>query len=185
MHPAPPQSHLRRVHTEAYVRFFYLNAYRFHVGAPGGEVCTSYCANAGCHLMNLNSEVDAKTEATFLLEWFGGLTSTCAPFKHARIARFPASDWGFAFPRRPVAPLSRQKKNAKDIPTFFFFFRITLHLFHSNCKVCLHLHFFFFSSLLPPLPPLPTLQYSISFQVQSPISYLANTFSTSVKFIFF
>ena len=44
-----------------------------------------------------------------------------------------------------------------------------------------------FSPLLPPSlppPPLPILQYSISFQVQSPISYLANTFSTSVKFIF-
>lgn len=150
MHPAPPQSHLRRVHTEAYVRFFYLNAYRFHVGAPGGEVCASYCANAGCHLMNLNSEVDAKTEATFLLEWFGGLTSTCARFKHARIARFPASDWGFAFPRRPVAPLSRQEKKRQRYSHFFFFLRITLHLFHSNCKVCLHLHFFFFLHFFPP-----------------------------------
>lgn len=31
---------------------------------------------------------------------------------------------------------------------------------------------------------LASLQYPISFQVQSPISYLGNTFSTSVKFIF-
>lgn len=184
MHPAPPQSHLRRVHTEAYVRFFYLNAYRFHVGAPGGEVCTSYCANAGCHLMNLNSEVDAKTEATFLLGWFGGLTSTCARFKHARIARFPASDWGFAFPRRPVAPLSRQKKKRQRYSHFFFFFTYHFTFISFKLQSVFTFAFFFFSSLLPHLPPLPTLQYSISFQVQSPISYLANTFSTSVKFIF-
>lgn len=97
---------------------------------------------------------------------------------------FPLPTEVLHFHAAPSRPYRDRKKNAKDIPTFFFFLRITLHLFHSNCKVCLHLHFFFFSSLLPPLPPLHTLQYSISFQVQSPISYLANTFSTSVKFIF-
>lgn len=150
MHPAPPQSHLRRVHTEAYVRFFYLNAYRFHVGAPGGEVCTSDCANARCHLMNLNSEVDAKTEATFLLEWFGGLTSTCARFKHARIARFPASVWGFAFPRRPVAPLSRQEKNRQRYSHFFFFFTYHFTFISFKLQSVFTFAFFFFLHFFPP-----------------------------------
>lgn len=98
---------------------------------------------------------------------------------------FPLPTEVLHFHAAPSRPYRDRKKNAKDIPTFFFFFfYVSLYIYFIQTAKCVYICIFFFSSLLPPLPPLPTLQYSISFQVQSPISYLANTFSTSVKFIF-
>lgn len=107
-----------------------------------------------------------------------------APVSNMPASRvFPLPTEVLHFHAAPSRPYRDRKKNAKDIPTFFFFY-VSLYIYFIQTAKCVYICIFFFSSLLPPLPPLPTLQYSISFQVQSPISYLANTFSTSVKFIF-
>lgn len=90
----------------------------------------------------------------------------------------------FCISTPPRRALIETEKKRQRYSHFFFFFYVSLYIYFIQTAKCVYICIFFFSSLLPPLPPLPTLQYSISFQVQSPISYLANTFSTSVKFIF-
>lgn len=107
-----------------------------------------------------------------------------APVSNMPASRvFPLPTEVLHFHAAPSRPYRDRKKPPKIFPLFFFFY-VSLYIYFIQTAKCVYICIFFFSSLLPPLPPLPTLQYSISFQVQSPISYLANTFSTSVKFIF-